>query len=75
MNSPEVLIHINENINKSKKDKLEEQLNSLDGVIKPKFSQEKEHLLFVSYDSDTINATKLLNKIKENNFNSQLVGL
>ncbi len=75
MNSPEVLIHINENINKSEKDKLVDQLNTLEGVIKPKFSQEKDHLLFVSYDSDTISASMLLNKIKENDFNAQLVGL
>lgn len=75
MNLPEVLIHINDKPNESEKNKLVEQLRSMDGVIAPRFSEEKEHLLFVSYNSDTINATTLLNKVKENGFKAQLVGL
>ena len=75
MNLPEVLIHINDKPNESEKNKLVEQLRILDGVIAPRFSEEKEHLLFVSYNSDTINATTLLNKVKENGFKAQLVGL
>lgn len=75
MNLPEVLIHINDKPSESEKNKLVEQLRILDGVIAPRFSEEKEHLLFVSYNSDTINATTLLNKVKENGFKAQLVGL
>ena len=54
---------------------LVEQLRILDGVITPGFSLEKAHLLFVSYNSDTINATALLDKVKESGFKAQLVGL
>jgi hypothetical protein len=75
MNLPEVLIHISEKPNESEKNELVEQLRILDGVIAPGFSQEKEQLLFVSYNSDTINAAALLEKVKENGFNAQLVGL
>ena len=75
MNLPEVLIHVNDNPNESEKNDLVEQLRELDGVIAPRFSQEKDHLLFVSYNSDTINATKLLDKVKESGFKAQLVGL
>ena len=66
MNLPEVLIHINDKPSESEKNKLVEQLRLLDGVIAPRFSEEKEHLLFVSYN---------LNKVKENGFKAQLVGL
>ncbi len=72
---PEVLIHISEKPNESEKNELVEQLRALDGVIAPRFSQEKKHLLFVSYNLDTISATALLDKVKENGFKAQLVGL
>jgi len=75
MNLPEVLIHVSDKPNESEKNELVEQLRELDGVIAPRFSQEKEHLLFVSYNSDTLNATKLLDKVKESGFKAQLVGL
>lgn len=75
MNFPEVLIHVSEKPNESEKSELVEQLRILDGVIAPRFSQEKVHLLFVSYDSDTINAITLLEKVKESGFKAQLVGL
>ena len=75
MNLPEVLIHVSEKPNESEKNELIEQLRILDGVVAPRFSQKKEHLLFVSYKSDTINATALLDKVKENGFKAQLVGL
>ncbi len=75
MNLPEVLIHVSEKPNESEKNELVEQLRILDGVIAPRFSQEKEYLLFVSYNSDTISATALLDKVKGNGFKAQLVGL
>jgi len=75
MNLPEVLIHISEKLNESEKNELVEHLRILDGVIAPRFSQEKQHLLFVSYNSDTSSATALLDNVKENGFKAQLVGL
>ncbi len=75
MNLPEILIHLSEKPNESEKEELVKQLRDLDGVIAPRFSQEKEHLLFVSYNSDTINAAALLDKVKQNGFKAQLVGL
>ncbi|MEN8251042.1 MAG: hypothetical protein ABFS32_19065 [Bacteroidota bacterium] len=75
MNLPEVLIHVSEKQNDSEKNELVEQLRNVDGVIAPRFSQESEHLLFVSYNSDTTNATALLDMVKQNGFKAQLVGL
>ncbi len=75
MNLPEVLIHVSEKPDVSGKNELVEQLRILDGVVASGFSQEKEHLLFVSYNSDMINAAALLEKVKENGFKAQLVGL
>lgn len=75
MQLSDVLIHINEMPDESEQDKLVEQLRSLEGVIAPGFSLEKDHFIFVSYNSDTIKSTALLDKVKENGFKAQLVGI
>lgn len=75
MQLSDVLIHINEMPDESEQDKLVEQLRSLEGVIAPGFSLEKDHFIFVSYNSDTIKSTALLDKVKENVFKAQLVGI
>ena len=75
MQLSEVLIHIDEMPNEFEQNKLVELLRSLDGVIAPRFSLEKDHFMFVSYNSDTIKSTDLLDKVKENGFKAQLVGL
>ena len=75
MQLSDVLIHINEMPNEADKEKLEEQLRSLDGVITPRFSTEKDHFMFVSYNSDAIKSTALLDKVKESGFKAQLVGI
>jgi hypothetical protein len=40
----------------SEQDEPVEQLTNVAGVIAPRFSLEKDHFLFVSYNSDTINS-------------------
>ena len=75
MQLSDVLIHIDETPNESEQNKLVEQLRSLEGVIAPRFSLEKDHFMFVSYNSDVIRSTALLDKVKENGFKAQLVGL
>jgi hypothetical protein len=75
MQLSDVLIHINDMPNKSEQDRLVEQLRRLEGVIAPRFSLEKGHFMFVSYNSDAIKSTVLLNKVKENDFKDQLAGL
>jgi hypothetical protein len=75
MHLSDVFIHINEKTNESEQDELVKQLRNLGGVIASRFNEEKDHLLLVSYNSDTINSAALLEKVRENGFNAQLVGL
>jgi len=75
MQLSDVLIHIYEMPGESEQDNLVVQLRSLEGVIAPRFSLEKDHFIFVSYNSDTIKSTALLDKVKENGFRAQLAGL
>lgn len=75
MQLSDVLVHINETPNESEKNDLVEQLRDLEGVIAPRFSQEKDHMLFVSYNSDTIDSSALIEKVWENGYKAQLVGM
>jgi len=75
MQLSDVLIHINETPNESEQNDLVEQLRDLEGVIAPRFSQEKENMLFVSYNSDTIDSSALIGKVWENGYKAQLVGM
>lgn len=74
MQLADVLIHINDNINVAEEE-LVEKLRDLEGIIAPRFNKEKEHLLLVSYDSDTISSLTLLNEVKDIGYKAQLVGL
>lgn len=71
----DVLIHLDQNINDTEKDSVIEKLRSIEGVITPRFNKEKEHLLLVSYNSDTTNSLTLLNEVKNIGYMAQLVGL
>ena len=75
MQLSDVLIHINEMPNESEQNDLVEQLRNLEGVIAPGFSQEKDHMLFVSYNSDTIDSTAMIEKVRENGYKAQLIGM
>ena len=75
MQLSDVLIHIDETPDESGQDGLVASLRNLEGVIAPRFSQEKEHTLFVSYNPDAIDATALLEKVKESGFKARLIGM
>lgn len=57
------------------KESLLNQLSNANGVVSQKFSEHKKHLLFVEYDSNITNSLDLLNKVKAQGFESQLVGI
>lgn len=75
MQLTDVLIHLDQKIDEIEKENLVEQLRDVDGVIAPRFTNAKVHLLLIAYNSDTTNSTTLLNKVKDKGYNAQLVGL
>ncbi len=75
MHLAEVLIHVNENLDDFGQNKLEEQLRSVEGVVAPRFSLEKDNFLFVSYNTDAVTSSSLIKKVRENGLHAQLVGL
>ena len=75
MQLSDVLIHLDKNINGTEKENIIEQLRAVEGVIAPRFNNEREHLLLVSYNSDTISSLTLLNEVRDKGYTAQLVGL
>ncbi len=75
MQLTDVLIHLNKKTNETEKESIVENLRKIDGVIAPRFNEEKDHLLLVSYNSDVTNSLTLLNEIKKTGYTAQLVGL
>jgi len=75
MNNIDVLIHVNDQMDTKKRQSLFNQLGNTNGVTNQRFSENKEHLLFVEYDSNVTNSLNLVNKVKAQGIESQLVGL
>ncbi len=75
MHISDVLIHIDQNIVDSEREDLIRQLRKVDGVIAPRFTQGKRHLLLVSYNPDSTCTGTLLRKVKNKGYSAQLVGL
>jgi vacuolar-type H+-ATPase subunit D/Vma8 len=69
----DILIHVNEELEKNQKKELESELRNIEGVIAPRFN--KEHLLLVEYDSNKIDTSVLLDAVKSGGYQAQLVGL
>jgi len=71
----DVLIHTNNALNEPAAQRVIQTLNQMSGVIKTNFTAEKDHLVMVSYDPNTIEATRLLGVILALGHKAQLVGL
>ncbi len=75
MQLTDILIHLDQKIDDTEKQNLVEQLRDLDGVVAPRFTKAKAHLLLIAYNSNTTNSTTLLNKVRDKGYKAQLVGL
>lgn len=75
MHLADIVIHIDEELGAVEQVSIEEKLREIDGVIAPRFNNERSHLLLVSYDPQHINSTSLLKNVIDSGYSAQLVGL
>jgi len=73
MHTPDVTIHINEALDATKQDALENAMREIDGVIAPRFNL--PNMLVVLYNSDKTSPAVLLNAVTSRGYQAQLVGL
>jgi len=70
----EVVVHINEELNKEHREQLSEQINNLNGISTVLVSAQKPHLMRVSYDPQAISSLQVLEGIKNTGVHAQLAG-
>ena len=70
----EVLVHINEELNKQHRENLSEQVNNLNGISTVLMIDQKPHLMRVSYDRRNISYLQVLEGVKNNGVHAQLAG-
>lgn len=74
MNISDTMIHINESLTIEQRSTLEEQLRDIEGVVAPRFSADKTHLLLVAFVPEKTSSFALLNKARSAGYTAQLVG-
>ncbi|MFO8024909.1 hypothetical protein [Thiohalophilus sp.] len=75
MQLADIMIHVNETLPAAERGALEDQLRQVEGVIAPRFSEDKPHLLLVSYDADVADTARLLGQVESSGYSAQLVGM
>jgi hypothetical protein len=75
MSISDVMIHIEKPLDAEARSSLEGALRDIDGVIAPRFSPGREHLLLVAFDPDKTHPADLLAAVRQSGGPAQLVGL
>jgi len=73
MHTPDITIHINQELDREKREELELSMRRIDGVIAPRFNL--QHLLVVLYNSEKTSTSVLLDAVRGKGYQAQLVGL
>ncbi len=73
MHTSDITIHINQTTGPEQQQDLENKLRDIDGVIAPRFNL--PHLLVVLFDAEKTSARMLLDKVKGQGYQAQLIGL
>lgn len=75
MKISDILIHVDDSIEKDRRLRLEEALRDVRGVVSPRFSPYHDHLMFVAYDADSTSARDILTQVRDQGYASQIVGI
>jgi len=70
----ELIVHINEALDEERRNGLVEKISEDAGIVSVEFTPLRHHLVRVRYDRKEVQSMDILNKIKDQNVNAQLVG-
>lgn len=71
----DVVVHIDEALERERRTEIEEQLRAIDGVISVHNPDEKSHLAIVEYNPDKTTSGVILNTVTIQGVHAELVGL
>lgn len=75
MQIADILIHLNEKLGPGQRARVEESLRTEKGVIAPRFSPKRPHLLLVSYNPSQTGSRNLLQRVLADGYHAQMVGM
>lgn len=75
INIVDVMLHIDNNLDTAKREAVEKQLRSVNGVISVHMPDDKSHLVEVSYNPDNVTSMNIQQSIRELAGKVELIGL
>ncbi len=71
----DVVVHVDESIDKSARIAMEDSVRGLDGVLSVGQHDEKPHLMIVEYDPDKTSSGDILSRVKDQGVHAEIIGL
>ena len=71
----DVTLHVDENMDKGTRAKLENDLRSQDGVVSVHLSEQTPHLIVVTYDPDHARSKDVLRTVLQDHLHAELIGI
>ena len=75
MQTTDFLVHINETLNTSALESIENDIRQGKGVVSAGHRSDKPHLVQVVYDSDTTRMAEIVEEVRHHGLHAQAVGL
>lgn len=71
----DVTIHLDESLEAEGREKIQDKLRGLRGVVAATSQDETPHLLVVAYDPDAIDGRAILDTVTDSGIQAELVGM
>jgi hypothetical protein len=71
----DIVMHIDENTTHETRERLRDELLSIDGVMAADYQDEKPHLMVMAYDPDVVNSLTFVKTAEDQGLHAELVGL
>ncbi len=71
----DITMHIDENTTHEARERLRDELLSMDGVMAAAYHDEKPHLMVMAYDPDTVKSSIFVKLAQEQGLRAELIGL
>jgi hypothetical protein len=71
----DVVVHIDQTLERDRRSKIEEELRAIDGVVSVHNPDDRPHLAIVEYNPDKTSSAAILNTVTVQGVHAELVGL
>lgn len=71
----DVVVHIDQTLERERRSEIEEQLRAIDGVVSVHNPDNRPHLAIIEYNPDKTSSAAILNTVTVQGVHAELVGL